>query len=203
MIYVSGQYSWTFRKSWMPEHRMSRYYSNVTKSQLYHIWSGIPGPTRQFPLAISLSIKLELLGLLELRLTTLENGFLLSKRKESTPYSHYNEERNKLITLPRSLPLEETTLRTPRNWTTPSQRNLSFSSSLLQVTFCQAANSKSHKGLSHIMKVRRCQYMFSPVSTSCTIPMSSSTNALPLESLDIDILPVFIISFPFHLLQWN
>ena len=202
MIYVSGQYSWTFRKSWMPEHRMSRYYSNVTKSQLYHIWSGIPGPTRQFPLAISLSIKLELLGLLEL--TSLENGFLLSKRKESTPYSHYNEERNKLITLPRSLPLEETTLRTPRNWTTPSQRNLSFSSSLLQVTFCQVANSKSHKGLSHIMKVRRCQYMFSPVSTPCTtIPMSSSTNALPLESLDIDILPVFIISFSFHLLQWN
>ena len=128
--------------------------SNVTKSQVYHIWSGISGPTRQFPLAISLSIKLELLGLLEL--TSLENGFLLSKRKESTPYSHYNEERKKLITLPRSLPLEETTLRTPRNWTTPSQRNLSFSSSLLQVTFCQAANSKSHKGLSHIMKVRRC-----------------------------------------------
>ena len=71
--------------------------SNVTKSQVYHIWSGIPGPTRQFPLAISLSIKLELLGLLEL--TSLENGFLLSKRKESTPYSHHNEERNKLTTL--------------------------------------------------------------------------------------------------------
>ena len=126
---------------------------------LSHKFTGIPGPTRQFPLAIllSLSIKLELLGLLELRLTTLENGFLLSKWKESTPYSHYNEERNKLITLPRSLPLEETTLRTPRNWTTPSQRNLSFSSSLLQVIFCQVANSKSHKGLSHIMKVRRCQ----------------------------------------------
>ena len=162
MIYVSGQYSWT-SGSHGCRNSVAKIachdISNVTKSQVYHIWSGIPGPTRQFPLAIllSLSIKLELLGLLARELTSLENGFLLSKRKESTPYSHHNEERNKLKTLPRSLPLEETTLRTPRNWTTLSQRNLSFSSSLLQVTFCQAANSKSHKGLSHIMKVRRCQ----------------------------------------------
>ena len=129
---------------------------NVTKSQVYHIWSGIPGPTRQFPLAISLSIKLELLGLLEL--TTLENGFLLSKRKESTPYySRHKKRKKKLITHRRSLQLEETTLRTPRNWATPFQRNLSSSSSLLQVTFRQVANLKFHKGLLHITKVGTCQ----------------------------------------------
>lgn len=78
-----------------------------------------------------------------------------TERKYALTSSWMGKHRTHKKKLCRSLPLEETTLHTPRSWVTPFQRNLSSSSSLPQATFPLAVNLKSHKGLSHITKVCR------------------------------------------------
>ena len=113
-------------------------------------------------------------------------SFIRNGKKVRLTFIINKEEEKTYKSLRRSLPLEEITLRTPRNWATLSQRNLSSSSSQLQVTFPQVANLKSHVGLSHTMKVCRCQYLsshksscfdsmnFSNVIHQCTPPQYAS-----------------------------
>ena len=152
MIFVNGQYSLdipspeVMRSGTVSRCCAAMWLSHVS---VYHVDPGYQGrgPTRQFPIFLIPSYS-EPTGSREMASSFIRNG-----KKVRLIFIIKNKEKNKLIALRRLLPLEETTQRTPRNWATLSQRNLSSSSSLLQVTFCQVANLKSQMGLSLIMKV--------------------------------------------------